>query len=160
MAFTYESIATTTVASASASVTMSSIPSTYTDLVVIVYATDSTSEGMGMYFNGDVGTNYSFMYFYDNGSGGVAAGQNLNTTRINFANLSPTISLYTSHILNYANTTTFKPVFSNGGLATEYVIAYTGNWRSTAAINSITFNVSSGTIGVGSIFNLYGIKAA
>lgn len=160
MPATYEPIATTTVSTASASVTMSSIPSTYTDLIVVAYATDSTSEGMGMYFNGDTGNNYSFMYFYDNGSGGVASGHNLNTTRINFSNLSPTISLYKAHILNYANTTTYKTVFSNGGLATEYVIAYTGNWRSTAAINSITFNVSSGTIGVGSIFTIYGIKAA
>lgn len=160
MPATYEPIATTTVASASASVTMSSIPQTYTDLVVAFYATGSTSEGLGIYFNGDNGTNYSFMYFYDNGSGGVASGHNLNTTRINFSNISPTISLYTAHIMNYSNTTTFKTVFSNGGLATEYVIGYSGLWRNTAAISSLTFNVTSGTIGVGSIFNLYGIKAA
>lgn len=156
---TYEPIATTTLGSNQSTVTFSSIPSTYTDLVVIANAVLSTSVGFGMYFNSDTGSNYSFMYLYGDGTS-AAAGANANTTRINFGNGATTYSIYKASIQDYANTTTNKTVLSSGGLATEYAIAYAGIWRSTSAINSITFQPASGTINTGTTFSLYGIAAA
>lgn len=156
---TYEPIATTTVTSNTSTVTFSSIPSTYTDLVVIANTTLSAGVGFGMYFNSDTASNYSFIYFYGDGST-AAAGSNQNTTRINIGNGNTTYSTYKAHIQNYSNTTTFKSVISNGGIGNEIAIAFAGMWRSTSAINSITFQPASGTINAGTMFTLYGIAAA
>ena len=156
---TYEPIATTTLSSNQSTVTFSSIPSTYTDLVVIANATLSTGVGFGIYFNSDTGSNYSFMYVYGDGTN-AAAGANATTTRINIGNGNATYSTYKASIQDYANTTTHKTVISSGGLATEYAIAYAGQWRSTSAINSITFQPASGTINTGTTFTIYGIAAA
>ena len=159
MAITYEPIATTTLGSNLSTVTFSSISGSYTDLVVISNATLSAGVGFGMYFNSDTGSNYSFTYMYGDGSS-AASGRNANTTRINIGNGNTTYSTYKAHIQNYSNTTTYKSVISNGGIGNEIAIAFAGTWRSTSAINSITFQPASGTINTGSTFTLYGIKAA
>jgi hypothetical protein len=54
---TYEAIATQTLGSAAASVTFSSIPGTYTDLVLVVAMEHVTTgtENIVMQFNGDTG---------------------------------------------------------------------------------------------------------
>ncbi len=73
MANTYEPIATTTLTSASSSVVFSSIPQTYTDLVVVFVGKNTTANvAMTGEFdlNGDGGNNYSSTQLnYDNTSG-------------------------------------------------------------------------------------------
>ena len=68
------------------------------------------------------------------------------------------------NVMNYANTTTNKTTLSrNNSMDTTYSgTALIANlWRSTAAINSITFTSSGGaTFTTASTFNLYGISAA
>ncbi len=66
MAYTYELISTYTVPSATSSVTMSSIPATYTDLVIVGNYTVATGGGVGFScrFNSDSGSNYEFEGFY------------------------------------------------------------------------------------------------
>ena len=60
MPATYEPISTTTLGSAVNSVTLSSIPATYTDLVLVWKGSFSASgSGVGVRFNGDSGANYS-----------------------------------------------------------------------------------------------------
>ena len=59
---TYTPIASTTLGSAAASYTFSSIPNTYTDLVLIASMADSNSgadQRMLVQVNGDTGTKYS-----------------------------------------------------------------------------------------------------
>jgi hypothetical protein len=66
---TYEAIATQTLGSAAASVTFSSIPGTYTDLVLVVAGTLTTgTENIVMQFNGDTGSNYSVTSLLGDGS--------------------------------------------------------------------------------------------
>lgn len=156
---TYVPITTTSVTSNVSSVTFSSIPTTYTDLVVVANATLSASVGFGMQFNSDTGSNYSFIYFYGDGSS-VAAGQNNNTTRINIGNGGTTYSMYKANIQNYSNSNKYKTVVSIGGKADEIAMIFSGSWRSNSAINSITFVPASGTINTGTIFSIYGIAAA
>jgi hypothetical protein len=70
-ASTYVPIATQTLGSATASVTFSSIPATYTDLVLIVAAQNVTASGvnnMALVLNSDGGTNYSMTRLSGNGS--------------------------------------------------------------------------------------------
>jgi len=173
----YDSIATTTVgAGGVSSVTFSSIPSTYTHLQVRILAqTNRSTYGRdALYFrlNSDSGTNYSFHYVAGDGSSAFASAAATQdkiitpelTTSTAGANIFGVTIL---DILDYANTNTYKTTRSLGGgdhngtvagLGTQ-VQLNSGNWRSTSAINSITFYPNVGTtISQYSSFALYGIK--
>ena len=159
---TYTPIATTTLGSAAASYTFSSIPSTYTDLVLIASVkTVSGDDGISLRYNSDSGSNYSWIYLLGNGSA-AASGRNANDSKVQVGNVNATdFSPSIVNIQNYANTTTFKTSVSRTSLAGNYVIAYTGLWRNTAAINSIQILHNSGSnFLIGSTFTLYGIAAA
>jgi hypothetical protein len=159
---TYEAIATQTVSgSSTTNITFSSIPGTYTDLVLIADATASTSgQGMNLYFNGDAGSNYSSTRLYANGSTATSDRQTSGTF-INFAIGSfNTGQLVVANIMNYSNTTTNKTLMLRQNTAGAFVGALVGLWRNTAAITTIEIIISGGNYVVGSTFSLYGIKAA
>jgi hypothetical protein len=68
-----------------------------------------------------------------------------------------------THIMNYANTTTYKTAISRSNTqANESVRAAVGLWRNTAAITSIRLSIrnESTSFIAGSTFSLYGILAA
>jgi len=67
MPTTYEPIATTTLSTATASVTFSSISGTYTDLRLVIFALGATSDYPYVEINSDTGTNYSKTVLYENG---------------------------------------------------------------------------------------------
>jgi hypothetical protein len=162
---TYTPIATTTGSGSSSSVTFSSIPSTYTDLVLIVNGATTTSTGNPrLRFNGDTGSNYSDTNIF--GSGPTAGSyRNSNGTSIQaiatvYFNTTYNTNLIIN-IMNYANSTTYKTVLSRASKALEGCDAVVGLWRSTAAIDSLTFFTASGlNISSTSTFTLYGIAAA
>lgn len=164
MPATYENIATTTLGSSQATVSFTSIPGTYTDLVLITNTASqlaSGSEHILCQFNSDTGTNYSATYLYGTGSS-AASGRNSNTNGAFIGRHEQTeLGTGITHIQNYSNTTTNKTVLSRGGLAGQITIAYVSLWRNTAAITSIDLSPFNGTsFDAGSSFTLYGIKAA
>ena len=74
MPATYEPIATNTLGSAAANVTFSSIPATYTDLVIVYQALAATGNpDMTAQFNGDTGSNYSATRLSGNGTAASSA---------------------------------------------------------------------------------------
>lgn len=166
---TYEPIATTTLGSATATVTFSSIPSTYTDLVLIATGTTgasgtTTKTNVG---NGsiDTGANYSVTRFA--GTGSAAASDRItnetycyNEWYANWSNASQATTIV--HFLNYANTTTYKTFLMRGNNVAAGVDTTVGLWRSTSAINTIQFAARNvGTVlNTGTTVTLYGIKAA
>jgi hypothetical protein len=162
---TYVAIATQTLGTAAASVTFSSIPSTYTDLVLISSPENNTSESLYFKINGDTGSSYSTTYMTGNGTAASSARQANNTTGIlaGAPNVGLSSTVYGSSIIqvmNYSNATTYKTALCRWGLASAETNATVGLWRSTAAITSLTILVVSGTFSVGSTFSLYGIAAA
>jgi hypothetical protein len=159
---TYVAIATETLASAAASVTFSSIPSTYTDLVLVVNANTATDTQIRLQFNGDTGSNYSATMVSGDGSSPFTV-QVSNETSMNAAGVGITSGSSIFHINNYANTTTFKTSIGRYNLgSTSYgeIGIKMGLWRSTSAITSIVIFPTSGNFNTGGTFNLYGIKAA
>jgi hypothetical protein len=77
MPTTYEPIQTTAFTSATASYTFSSIPSTYTDLVIVfVGQQNSTFSGrnLNIQFNGDTGSNYGSVQILSTGDGAAYTG--------------------------------------------------------------------------------------
>lgn len=161
---TYVPIATYTIPSAAASYTFTSIPSTYTDLVLITTG-GTVSSGQAIYaqFNSDTTTNYSDTVLIGNGSAASSTRATLNGVRVlgRFVGTDGTLNANgITHIMNYANTTTFKAVLNrcNNSNGTSASVSL---WRATpAAINSITL-VGDGPSNIlaGSTFTLYGIKA-
>jgi hypothetical protein len=166
MTATYEKIATTTLGSATGSVSFSSISSAYTDLVLILNVGATTAgSGMRLRFNSDTGNNYSGTNLVGTGSSAIS---NKYTS---FDAVLPDWYVSTGasiaqvsviNIMNYSNTTTYKTVLSRSGRATSDTdpgtVAVASVWRNTNAISSIQLSLST-NYSAGSTFTLYGIKA-
>jgi hypothetical protein len=161
---TYVSIATQTLGSAAASVTFSSIPSTYTDLVLVMTAKSATADYLAIRFNGDTTTTYSNTYVAGFGSTTQSSrNSNNNQIQIDGGVATSTIDGYNGifDIQNYANTTTYKTLIGRSNNAAVGASATIGMWRSTSAINSVTVLGYFGyNLSIGSTFSLYGILAA
>lgn len=166
MAITYEPIATTTLGSAATTITLSSIPATYTDLKLVFTCTTASGVVVFLQFNGDTATNYSRTYLEGTGTvAGAATSTSVTTFRPMAAgSTSSTVpTLITVDIFSYTGSTfktglsTFSGDTNGGGTVSCSV----GLWRSTAAINSILI-LNSGAVNfsVGTTATLYGIKAA
>jgi hypothetical protein len=152
-----------TVGSATPSVTFTSIPATYTDLVIIASSNNTVSDqSFDLQFNGEVtGTNYSSTYMYGTGSGSGNTGRIASDNAVGAVGRMGASSVFgvsEVHILNYANTATHKTVISRGSNADVMTIGAVGTWRASAAISTILITPeSSGNINTGSTFSLYGI---
>lgn len=163
MASTYTPIETKTLSSNASTVTFSSIPATYTDLVLVSSSTQSSGPvNSRMRFNGDSGSNYSRTWLAGNGTS-AASGRNSNRTsyELDYFTSPGTGNLTIVHVMNYSNTTTYKTAIDRTGRAAEGTEAVVGLWRSTAAINAIEYSLDgAGSFVTGSTFTLYGIQAA
>lgn len=161
---TYTPIATTTLGSAAASYTFSSIPGTYTDLVIIANGLGSANTGVGMQFNGDTANNYSGTFVEGNGT--VASSERQSSTdtiRVAWNALwdTSTIANIIINVQNYSNATTYKTSISRENNSARFVGATVGLWRSTSAITSVTLlTTAAANFAVGTTFTLYGIAAA
>ena len=159
---TYTLIASNTLASVTTEITFSSIPSTYTDLVVVVnYKANNGAKYLTMRLNGDTGTNYSRTEIFATDT--AITNQRLaneNYAYINSVN-APT-GTWATFILNlndYSNTTTYKTILTRANSSTN-VGMNTNLWRSTAAINTIFLTALGSGYDIGSTFRIYGIEAA
>jgi hypothetical protein len=163
MATTYTPIATQTIGTAVASVTFGSIPATYTDLILISKLfRPSASTIMIARFNGDSATNYSEIRISGNGTT-TASGNNtsIGYMILDFNNNFATPNAVETHFQNYSSTTLNKAVLSRSNQSDAVALLYANLWRSTAAINSIVLTHFNGAnFSSGSVFTLYGIKAA
>lgn len=161
---TYTPLARTTLSSAAASVTFSSIPSTYTDLILVVNATSNTGANSWIRCNGDTGTNYSYTALFGTGSvAGSARDSNKAEGLLMDYYGSPSSTQPNTIIVqfnNYANTTTYKTSISRANRADSGTDAIVSLWRNTAAITSLTLRFTTATYSPGSTFTLYGILAA
>jgi hypothetical protein len=161
---TYEPIATTTLSTATASVTFSTIPGTYTDLVLVASITGvSVATDPWIRINSDTGSNYSWTWLAGNGSTAYSE-RGSNNSKLYYSAIS-TIQNNVQNVIwnfnNYSNTTTYKTVLWRESDAGTETAATVGLWRSTSAITAIEISLdSSRTYSTGSMFTLYGIKAA
>ena len=159
----YDSIATTTLSTATASVTFSSIAATYTHLQIRSLCFGSVNdENLYIRFNSDATANYARHYLEGNGAS-VSASATANDTGGVFSNTYSGTSPYVSvcDILDYANTNKYKTLRSLSGRdanGSGTVSLRSSVWLSSSAITSITILPGSGTLSNYSSFALYGIK--
>jgi hypothetical protein len=167
---TYKLIATNTVGSGGASsITFSSIPATYTDLVLKTserFNSSGTVNGK-LTFNG-TSTGYSERLLYVSGSTPTSASQ--STTSFAWATVvygtdapNDTFNNSEIYIPNYA-TANYKTILTDSVAEKNDTPANIwldcGLWSNTAAINSLTMTISSGSYVQYSTFTLYGISNA
>lgn len=162
MPATYEPIATTTLGSAAASITFSSIASSWTDLRLVVVPIMTSAANLYLRFNSDTGSNYSYTYIYGNGTT-AASGRLSNFTRIQpYESLETTPTMVECDIFSYAGST-YKTVLQrqsrdlNGSGSTNSLV---GLWRNTASITTVNLDLSTSTFATGTTATLYGIKNA
>ena len=169
---TYVALATQTLGSAAATVTFSSISAAYTDLVLVFNGYNATVDGGSPFiqFNSDTTTNYSYTWLSGDGTS-ATSGRDTAKAQIalnavtGWDTTSTQPGMNIVHIMNYANTTTFKTVIGRTSLASATypgIEAIVGLWRKTPeAINTILISLSAGgTFAIGTTFSLYGIAAA
>ena len=164
-------IASTTLSTATASVTFSSIPADYTHLQIRILSRTTDPVAYDDYvetnLNGDTGANYSRHQLEGNGSTASAFGSG-NTT---FMGNGPTATDGNSasifgvtiiDILDYANTNKYKTVRSLGGYdanGSGGLMLSSGNWRNTNAVTSIVLTTHNALNYLTySSFSLYGVK--
>lgn len=173
MPSTYTPITAQTLTTATTTVTFSSIPSTFTDLVLVVSNLTTTNNSSNLYGrvgNGsaDSGTNYSYTILKGSTTTVASSTRQTNSNVLNLGgydigttNTVPSMSI--TNFMNYSSTATNKTVLSrfsivNGG--SSEINTMVQLWRSTAAINYIQVYTNGGNLLTGTTLSLYGIKAA
>ena len=162
---TYDLIASNTLSSATNSVTFSSIPSTFNDLVFLCNWKGDSAANLYLRFNGDSSANYGYGSYGSYSSGntvygfGGSGGTFISSITVTGASANNIWTGTTLHINEYKNTSVWKSCLSRSGSSNETSLGC-GTWSSTAAINSIEVFSNGTNYSVGSIFSLYGIKAA
>jgi hypothetical protein len=166
----YELISTTTLGTATASVTFSSLgdyASTYKHLQIRSLAKTTVSgtgaEDLVLRLNGDTGSNYARHVFQGNGSGvtsGAATSTSYLSAGLAATNAIDAFSGGVCDVLDAYSTTKNKTVRTltgySGGLA--FISLRSGVWVNTASITSITLSSTGGNLNIGSRFSLYGIR--
>lgn len=159
---TYTPIATYTFGADAASYTFSSIPTTYTDLVLVASGIQTNATLELQVGNGsvDTGTNYSRVYAYGYASAASSArGANLDRTYSTFGSPSVGVGNSISHFMSYSSTSIYKTILTRGNNV-EVVSMTASLWRSTSAINTIKVSGYLANILAGTTLTLYGIAAA
>jgi hypothetical protein len=171
MANTYTLISSNTLSTTTASVTFSSIPQTYNDLVLKVSArADTVDTNVNIYiqFNGNTtGTNYNgLLYGYYSSANNY--NQILNRNQMDYGLWASGANILTNmfaanevYIPNYTSSM-FKVLGAQGIIennsSTGWALMTSSLWRQTAAITTILMQPYSGSFLAGSTFWLYGIK--
>ena len=151
-------LASITLQEATASVSFSSIPQNYRDLVLVYNTTSSTATYATMRLNSDTGSNYSVvvMYAQDNALSSSGTYDRLYESWLTM--LPNSRAMAVTNIIDYSATNKHKNVLTRFNLTSNTgpfltTTASCGRWANTAAITSITLD---STWNAGSTFNLYG----
>lgn len=154
---TYTPLATVTLASAAASVTFSTIPATYRDLILVFRGTLTTAtlNELELRINGDTGSNYTRVYAYGDGSTVGSSSDTFNSYRFSYGNNTNPFTLITQ-FMDYSATDKHKTMLNRDSQANRTSVMGIGRWANTAAMTSLSVfcvqNMASGTT-----LNLYGI---
>jgi hypothetical protein len=160
---TYTPLATVTLGTATSSVTFSSIPATYRDLILVMDSLNSSGiEQLKLTLNSDTGSNYPYVSMRGNGSSALSSSSSANPFALldesAFANATNR-HIHNVSIMDYSATDKHKTLLSRANNAAIATDAIAIRWASTSAVTSINIFYQLGNINSGSTFNLYGVIA-
>jgi hypothetical protein len=158
---TYTPLATVTLASAASSVTFSSIPNTYRDLVLIFTGTRTGNNNVLVRVNGDSGNNYNYVGASSSGStsssSGVLGANNFPSTLASLQTNSQLNVVW--QFMDYSATNKHKSVLTRFSQTGTEAAMFANRWANTVAINSIQVFTGNENFGSGSTFSIYGVIA-
>ena len=162
-----EAISTTYLEADAASVTFSSIPSTFEHLQLrcSIRTTGTARNSANLQFNGDTGSNYASHRMHATGSSASAARWSGLTYMLGVVGTggnssSSDYSGVVIDILDYANTNKNTTVqFMSYAAGAPDSFFQSGLWVATAAVSSILMNPSNNLMR-GSEFTLYGLNSS
>lgn len=167
----YQKISETIASGATATVTFSSIPSTFRNLRILVTCRSDAAvlaTPLNMRFNSDTGANYHYQTMAAQ-QAALSAAEGVNQTSLGIREMTGASAAashpasFTIDVPWYGGTTFFKNALAqatwNNGTATGAITIWNtgGHWRNTGAITSITLLPGSGNFISGSSFALYGM---
>jgi hypothetical protein len=150
-----------------ASIDFNSIPQTFTDLLLVVSARTS---GTNVYEDGRIKINgsttgYSERMLYANGSTALSASTSstwFNWSAVNggtsTSNTFNNVQLYFPNYTGSTNKVMMNDTVIENNAASTMMMIHAGLWSNTAAITSLSYYPSNGTIQQGSTASLYGIN--
>lgn len=154
-------------ASPAATVTFSSIPGTYSNLLLTIEGTCTaslTQDDVYMQYNGDTGANYQRAYVFNGSAGNTTAAAKVGVATISCATATAnSTGSYDVKINSYARTSHMKNAVTSGvlmGSSSTIDTLFQGQvWSGTpAAITSIVLGMltSGNTFAANCVFTLYG----
>jgi hypothetical protein len=157
---TYTPLATVTLGTATGSVTFSSIPATYRDLILVLDGTRTGNNNIQFRFNNDSATNYSWVVAAGNGSSADSYTESLTFIPVAAYVLQTNTQLNTIfQIMDYSATDKHKTALGRFSQAGSSVSMVAGRWANTAAITSIRVFTGNNDFGTGTVMSLYGVIA-
>jgi hypothetical protein len=162
---TYIPLANITLGSSASSVTFSSIPATYRDLVLVFDGTATASgSSLRLEANADTGTNYSLIRAGGNGSSTFSSTATTNHVPLIWSNqeLGTTRSNAIAQVMDYSATDKHKTFLvreNNHNASGPAVVMYAARWANTAAITQLRVFVAANNIASGTTLSLYGIAS-
>jgi len=156
---TYTPIASITLGSSVSSVTFSSIPQDYRDLVLVCTVTIPTGDNVDVIINSDTGANYSQVVMTGDGSSGTSGSRSSNELRLSNT-ITSQDTQWIVQFLDYSATDKHKTSLIRGNdNATPKVAAWAGRYADTTAITNLDIQSGTDKLNTGATFALYGIAS-
>ena len=160
-----DAIGVSVLGAAAADITFSSIPQTYTHLQIRLFSNSTVNPDIFYQFNGVTTSTYTRHYMYSTGSVGAGSSLTQSSGSLGYSPISSNTNMFGCTIfdlLDYTNTSKYKTTRSLTGYdinTAGMVVAYSGLWPSTAAVNTIRiFPNPTSNFGQYTHAALYGIK--
>lgn len=154
---TWIALATTTLASATNTVTFSSIPATYRDLVLVIEGETAASTRPSLRLNGDTGSNYSSVIMAtDTPPYSTTATGTLLDPMPGYAITGKFMQLW--NIMDAGASDKHKTILARTNIAASNAVQAAGRYASNTAITSVTALTNDGdNYSIGTVMSLYGI---
>lgn len=158
---TYKALATITLGSSASTVTFSSIPATYRDLILVVQHKVTGGAETDVQFNADTGNNYSTVTLRGGADSSIySANYTANGIKPQNAvgGATSTNDFFQLDIMDYSATDKHKiSLLRSINGSTSFVQNQAVRWANTAAITSVKCTASGASYASGSTFSLYGV---
>lgn len=152
---TYELLDSEVLSSSASSMTFTSIPATYRDLVLVVDVTTDNVRDWTVRFNSN-STGYSTVWMYGDGTSAISQFFGSGTLH-RWQETVVGKGMFIMQIMDYSATDKHKTSLIRSN-TNERVHAIIGRWANTSAVNSVAIApISGANFLTGSTFYLYGI---
>jgi hypothetical protein len=151
-----------TLGTAAASIEFTSIPQTFTDLVMVFSLRMTNDDVIANLLVNGATTSLSERFLFGSGSGvGSASGSQFNLYTAGSGRTANTFGSGQVYVPNYASTTTNKSISAEAteenNASTSFMKIGAGLYASNTAITSLGLQNPSGNFVIGSTMSLYGI---